>query len=161
MPGSSASVGVVLSIEAVFNGLETLLEAVTGFAAASVTQNDYTALNKGVSKAMVIRYGGSVDGERGLNGTVDMTHIALVEVYERYKNPADTENDLRDDTQLITTRIHQYPKLNGVSGMQWAFVRGITETEPPHSELVNQPNRWRMRTVEIEMREHDTQAYLE
>ena len=143
------------------SGLETLMEGVTGFTTASVVQDDYTALNKDVSKAMVLIHDGARVEHQGLAGTADVWHQIRIELFEQYKNQTDTINDLRDDAQLIMTRSLQYPKLNGTAGVLGFFVREIGGQEMPPQELVANPNRWRMKTLLCEIWEHDTQAYLE
>lgn len=143
------------------NGLEVLMEGVAGFTTASVAQDDYTVLNKGVSKAMVLVHDGARVEHQGLAGTADVWHQVRIELFEQYKSPTNTINDLRDDAQLILTRSLQFPKLNAVANVLGFFVREVGPQEFPPQELIAQPNRWRMKTIMCEIWEHDTQAYQE
>ena len=137
------------------------MEAVTGFTAASVSQEDYTILNKGVSKAIVLHHAGALVDQQTFGGQIDIHRTIAVHVFEQYKNPADTENDLRDDVDLVMQKVFAYPKLNATAGVLGAFVRGISDSGTPPEELVVTPNRWRMRTVEVEIWEHSTTGFAE
>ena len=150
-----------MSWQTVVGGLETLLEGVTGFGAAQVSQDDYTILNKGVSKAIVLHHGPARVENQGLSGTFDIWRTMEVRLFEQYKNPADTENDLRDDLELIMQKVFEYPKLNATAGVLGTFVRGISDSGTPPEELVSQPNRWRSRTLEVEIWEHSTTVFSE
>lgn len=150
-----------MSWEGVVAGLETLLEGVTGFAAATVSQDDYTVLNKGIAKAIVIHHADARIENQGLKGTFDIWRMMEINLFEQYKNPADTENDLRDDIELIMQRLLQYPKLNATAGVIGSFVRAISDSATPPPELTAQPNRWRMRTIEFEIWEHSTTTFAE
>lgn len=147
--------------EGVVTGLETLLEGVAGFSAAQVSQEDYTVLNKGVAKAIVLHHAAAVVTDQTLGGQIDIRRTIEVHVFEQYKNPVDTENNLRDDVELVMQRIYQYWKLNATANVLGAWVRTISDSGIPPEELVANPNRWRARTIEVEIWEHSTLAFLE
>ena len=150
-----------MSWEGVVGGLETLLEGVTGFSSAQVSQEDYTILNKGISKGIVLHHAEAMIELSSAGGQADIHRTIEVKVFEQYKNPTDTENDLRDDVELVMQRLWQYPELNGTAGVLGAFVRSISDSSIPSGELVEPPNRWRMRTVNVEIWEHSTTSALE
>lgn len=152
-----------MSLETIANGLETLLEGVTGFSAGQVAQEDYTVLNKGIAKAMVIHYAGQTREveQVALSGGFNLYHAFDIELFEQYKSPSQTINDLRDDLQLIMTRIHQYPNLNGTAGVFGARVVSVEPLGTPPAELVAAPNRWRMGVIRCEVWEQDTAQHLE
>ena len=150
-----------MSWEVVVTGLETLLEGVTGFSAAQVSQEDYTILNKGIAKGVVLHHAGATVNQQTFGGQCDIHRTIEVNIFEQYKNPADTENDLRDDVELVMQRVFQYWKLNGTAGVIGTFLRGISDSGTLPEELVNPPNRWRMRTVEVEIWEHSTTGFAE
>ena len=146
-----------MTYETVANGLETLLEGVSGFAAAQVAQADYAVLNKGVTRAIVILDGGNTEERISFGGRFRSTYLFDIQLFARYLNgPADTENQLRDDRELIADRIRKFPKLNATAGVLVANIVGTGPTEMPPGELQASPNAWRMKQILCEVWEEIT-----
>lgn len=153
-----------MSIETMAAGLVALLKGVTGFTGTDpvqVAEEDYTVLNKGIAKGIVIKYGGHRVEPIALSGGQFIYYQFEIQIFEQYKNPASTINDLRDDAQLVETRIYQYRKLNGVAGVKDARVTDMDPSADLPEELINPPNRWRMAVVRCEVLEENTTQYAE
>lgn len=133
-----------MSYETVANALETLLEAVTDFGSARVSQFDYSILNAGVKRAIVIRSNGWSRELTRFGGPYETTYDLGIELFAKYTKPADTENQLRDDMQLIIDKLDANPELNGTANVINAFISEVDQVSEPPEGLVSPPGVWRM-----------------
>lgn len=138
-----------------------MLEGATNFAAATVSQSNYRILNAGVTRGIVLRFGGLSRRPERFGGPFETTYRIAVELFARYTNDTDTENQLRDDMQAIMDRVDAYPELNGTSGVDFAFIAEAEESQMPPPELVNPPGMWRMRTLLCEIQATESTSFTE
>ena len=146
------------------NGLETLLEGVTGFSANQVSQEDYSILNRGVTRAIVLVHGGFKAEKMAFSRSGLTDHLVQIQLFEKYTKPSATTNALRDDAQLVKLRIDAYPKLNGVSGVYHtellAFDGNILTPTQDVPGLLQRPHTWRVITLQCLIREHESTAHV-
>lgn len=142
-------------------GLEALLAAVSGFSAAQVSTEDYTVLNRGVSKAIVIERGGTTESTVAFSGGFNVRYRFGLALFERYQDPATTADALATDGELVKQRLRQYTKLNGVSGVLDSVVTGERVDVDPPPELVGDPNLWRSSIIDIEVWELNATQHAE
>jgi len=118
--------------------LQTNIQTIVGFADSqrNVVLYDYNALSRGISKGVVLRFGGMDHVLQALGGEHLHRWYCNCVLVVKAQNEATAQEQLRDNMQLILNRIDQYPKLNGTADVFYAYVSSIDE-EPIEASLGN------------------------
>ena len=118
-----------MSYTSVEDALRTLLQAVTGYSTANVTEGDYRILGTGQTKAMVLQPGAfrRTNSAPGIQIT-DWT--ANIELFIPFKDEISTvASDIRTERAAIIAQLDAYPTLNRTSGVLMGAIESGDEPE--------------------------------
>ncbi len=118
-----------MSYTTVEDALKTLLQAVTGYSTANVTEGDYRILGTGQTKAMVLQPGAfrrtnSAPGVQVTDWTVN------VELFIPFQDEISTiAAAIRTEVAAIIAKLDAYPTLNRTSGVLLGAIESGDEPE--------------------------------
>lgn len=119
-----------MSYASVVDALATQLQSVTNFSSANVVKGDFSVLNRGVTRAIVLVYNRMTDEIVTQGGRAEIQWYIDLYLFNRYKSDTQIHDDAADDRWNIIDRIHQYPLLNNLSGTLVAeVVEGRASTD--------------------------------
>lgn len=119
------------------SGIQTLLQALSTFDKADVTQGDFRVLDRGSAPYAVIYPGGFEVVERADDGRemiVQWRHY--VEVFATFLD--DDYGNIVNARAAAVNQLNKYPTLNGVTGILQAVVEGGEELQflyPPGGDV--------------------------
>lgn len=133
-----------MGADALQTALTTLLAGMTGYTSANCKRADWSVLNAGVSKAIVVEAAPieyEADGTC-LGGDYLDSYDFVVNLCVAYTTDAAADSALAAETDRIKTRLRTYPKLNGTAGVVRAWVAKAEGVSGLFDENGNGPHWW-------------------
>lgn len=121
-----------MSIDAVREGIENVIKKIGGFDSSNVRTGDFSPLDSGNNKVVVIEYMPSSHGQPGeppaRMGQHASNHNWRIRVYQRLNiNEGDAYIDLLQSVDDVIAELNKYRMLNATSGVRKALVTSTGE----------------------------------
>ncbi len=128
----------------------------------NVTFNDYRVLQRGITKAVVLRRGSFSRARTEFRGGRETVWNIITELFIKYKDDVQAQNDIRDESQDIMDKVDQYPLLGsaGTSTIYHAYITSGAEPVPVFSEDGRGPHFF-MQELQASIIEHTIVTELE
>ncbi len=151
-----------MSFEYCINQLATVIKTISGYGDTNVSSGDYRILQKGITKGVVLRPGAFSRERSQFKGGIDTNWDITTELFIKYQNDSQINNDIRDERQNIIDKVDQYPFLNtaGTSTIYHAKIVSGNDPVPVFSEDGSGPHYF-MQEMRCLAEEHVTVTELE
>ena len=116
-----------MSYENVQTGLSDTIKRLSSYTDSNVTTADYRLLNRGVTKAVVLRPGPFTQERTEFGGGIEATWNIMVELFVKYQDDTQVQNAIRDERQDIIDKVNEYPLLGG-SAIHAMIIEGAEPT---------------------------------
>ena len=149
-----------MSYTAIVAGLLAQLRAVSGYSSDNCKERNDLVLQNGVSKAIIVQMLGTPREEFLAMGSSErlVTWAFLLENYVALADFDQGVTDLNTELDAIYTRLRQYPRLGGVSGV---FVTQVTGIERPEMDIVIGGLRFAWQKISLAVQEHVSETDAE
>lgn len=119
-------------IDTVREGIEDVIKKIGGFDDANVATGDYSCVDSGVNKAVIVEYMPSSHGQPGeapaRMGQHTSNHTWRLRVYQRLNiNEGTAYTELIGSVDDVITELNKYRKLDATSGVRKALVTSTSE----------------------------------
>ncbi len=94
-------------------GLSNTIQKLTDYSKNNVTTADYRVLDKGYTKAVVLRPGPFTQERTEFGGGIEATWNIMIELFIKYQDDTQVQNSIRDERQDIIDKVNEYPELGG------------------------------------------------
>jgi len=119
-----------MSYETCQDGLATVIKKLKNYTDNNVSLGDYRLLQRGFNQVVILRPGTFTRMRSEFGGGKQNTWNIIVELFIKYKDDAQIQENIRDERQDIIDQVDQYPKLDNVSGVFDAQIISGAEPTP-------------------------------
>ena len=125
-----------MSYEFCQNQLATTIRTLSNYDTNNLTLTDYRALQKGYTKVVVLRPGAFSRERTEFSGGMETTWNIVTELFIKYQDDTQVQNDIRDERQDIIDTVDKYPFLgtSGTASILYAIVSSGAEPTPVFAE---------------------------
>lgn len=152
-----------MSILTTAQGIESVVKKLTNYDSDNVAIGNFTILDSGVRRAVIIEYQPSLHGPGELparHNEYVSTHNFLVRVHRAYETDGTSYENLLSDVSDVKSELDKYRKLDGTSGVVRALVTNSSNVQALFNTSGEGPHFLRI-DLTLEVKETTTPGYEE
>ena len=129
-----------MSYSAIEAEIQSLVQALDEFSDEDVTRGDYRVLDRG-SPPYVVLLPGAFDRENWASpGGIKTDWIVAIDLFVRHWGDGTEQTNLETYRQAVIDQLDIYPRLEGLSGVQWCLLEGGEDPRPVYDEAGGGPH---------------------